>query len=198
MARKNDPVGRDITAEAVAGALRPVRRVTLVGAESTGKTTLAAALAVHFKTVWTPEYLRTFVDEKGAVPVFSDTEALVQGHLAQEDTLEPLANRVLFLDTDLIATCVYSRYYFGVCPAWVERLSYERSADLYLLTDTDIPWAPDPGQRDGPAVRAELQARFQQELETRAVPYVLVSGSLDRRMEVAVRTVAALLAGRDG
>jgi len=175
----------------------PVRRVTLLGAESTGKTTLAEALAAHYETVWAPEYLRAFVDEKGALPTLSDTPAIVRGHLAREDALMPRANRVLFLDTDLVATCVYSRYYFGACPAWVARLSYERSADLYLLTDTDIPWVPDPGQRDGPAVRDELQAWFLDELEMRAVPYLRVSGALDRRMEAAVRAVDAVLSGMD-
>ncbi|MFB3134087.1 MAG: AAA family ATPase, partial [Rhodothermales bacterium] len=102
------------------------------------------------------------------------------------------AHRLLIYDTDLISTCVYSRYYFGVCPPAVERWSHERSADLYLLTDTDLPWTADPGQRDGPDVRAALHTLFQRELEERGVAYVRVSGLLEERMETAIRAIDAL------
>ena len=175
-----------------------LKRVVLIGAESTGKTTLAERLAAHYETVWAPEYLRTFVEEKGALPEPGDTRLIAQGHRAQEEELARRATRLLIYDTDLISTCVYSRYYFGVCPALVERWSYERSAHLYLLTDTDLPWTADPGQRDGPDVRAALHALFQQELEDRSVPYVLVSGSVEARMETAIRAIDGLLASRVG
>lgn len=171
-------------------------RVVLLGAESTGKTTLAACLAAHYQTVWAPEYLREFVERKGALPEPSDTRLIAEGHLAQEAALAPQAHRVLFLDTDLISTCVYHRYYFGTCPPWLERRSAERSADLYLLTDTDIPWMPDPGQRDGPAVRAALHTLFRDELLARGVAHVLVSGSLEVRMATAIRAVDGLMSRR--
>ncbi len=174
----------------------PLKRVVLIGAESTGKTTLAEALAAHYQTVWAPEYLRAFVDQKGALPEPSDSRLIAQGHLAQEQALAPQARRVLFLDTDLISTCVYHRYYFGTSPTWLEHLSAEHHADLYLLTDTDLPWTPDPGQRDGPAVRAALHTLFRDELLARGVAHVLVSGSLDERMETAIRAVDGLLASR--
>lgn len=169
-----------------------VKRVVLIGAESTGKTTLAERLAAHFETVWTPEYLRAFVDQKGTVPDASDTALIAQGHLAQVGAQLPAANRLLFLDTDLISTCVYTRYYFGICPAWLERLSFEHSADLYLFTDIDIPWHPDPGQREGPDVRAALHVLFRQELQRRGVSYTPVSGTPAQRMKIAVAAVEAL------
>lgn len=177
---------------ASADASPAVKRVVLIGAESTGKTTLAERLADHFNTAWAPEYLRTFVDQKGAVPEASDTPLLVEGHLAQVDALLPAADGLLFLDTDLVSTCVYHRYYFGTCPAWVERLSHEHHADLYLFTDTDIPWVPDPGQREGPEVRAALHTLFHQELERRKLPYVLLSGTPDQRIATAIAAVEAL------
>ena len=169
-----------------------IKRVVLIGAESTGKTTLAEALAAHYETVWAPEYLREFVEQKGALPEPSDSRLIAEGHLAQEATFRPQAHRVLFLDTDLISTCVYHRYYFGTTLPWLERRAAERSADLYLLTDIDIPWTPDPGQRDGPAVRAALHAFFLDELLARSLPHVLVSGSTEARMETALRAVKAL------
>ena len=158
-------------------------------------TALAEALAAHYETVWTPEYLREFVAQKGALPAPSDTRRIADGHLAQVAARAPQAHRVLFLDTDLISTCVYSRYYFGACPAWLERLAHEHRADLYLLTDIDIPWTPDPGQRDGPDVRAELHVFFCEALQTHGVAFGLVSGPLEERMATAVRAVDALLWG---
>jgi NadR type nicotinamide-nucleotide adenylyltransferase len=171
----------------------PIKRVVLIGAESTGKTTLAEALAAHYGTVWAPEYLRAFVEEKGALPEPGDTVLIARGHRAQEARLIPQARRVLFYDTDLISTCVYSRYYFGACPRQVEQWSYQRHADLYLLTDIDIPWTADPGQRDGPAVRAALHALFQKELQARGVARVVVSGTPEARMTTAVQAVDGLL-----
>ena len=128
-----------MTERAAQTLLRRLKRVVLIGAEATGKTTLAERLATHYETVWVPEYLRAFVEEKGALPEPGDTLLIAQGHRAQEEVLAPRAHRLLVYDTDLISTCVYSRYYFDACPARVERWSYERSADLYLLTDTDLP-----------------------------------------------------------
>lgn len=170
-----------------------IRRVVLTGAESTGKTTLAARLAAHYGTVWTPEYVRRFVDAKGAPPVAADVPAIARGHLAQVRAALPHARRLLILDTDLLSTCLYSRYYFGACPAAVTRAAHRHRGDLYLLTDTDIPWTPDPGQRDGPAVRDVLQARFRAALRRRALPFVLLSGPLEQRLQTAVRAVDALL-----
>lgn len=170
-----------------------LRRVVLTGAESTGKTTLAARLAAVYGTVWVPEYLRQFVAEKGALPVEADADAIARGHLAAEDAARPHARRVLFLDTDLLSSCVYNRYYFGQCPAWIEAAATARQADLYLLAGTDIQWTPDPGQRDGPAVRACLQECFAEELARRGLPTVHLSGPLEARLRTAVAAVDRLL-----
>ncbi len=171
----------------------PVRRVVLTGAESTGKTTLAARLARHYEAPWLPEYLRAFVEAKGAMPERDDVERIARGHLEGEAALLPRARRLLLYDTDLITTCVYSRYYFGTCPAWVQRASYERHADLYLLTADDLPWQPDPGQRDGPGVRAALQQTLQQELDRRGVRYVPIAGTLEARLHAATAAIDQLL-----
>ncbi len=170
-----------------------VKRVVLTGAESTGKTTLARRLAEHYGTVWTPEYVRLFVEAKGRLPEASDVEAIARGHLAAEVALLPKARRVLFLDTDLISSCVYNVHYFGHCPAWIVEASYARHGDLYLLAAADIPWTPDPGQRESPAVRELLQRRFEAELARRGVPVVTVGGPLEARLRTAIAAVDRLL-----
>lgn len=169
-----------------------VRRVVLTGAESTGKTTLATRLAVHYDTVWLPEYVRYYVEENG-MPAYEDIPRIAEGYLKQEQELLPFAHRVAIYDTDLISNYLYSHHYFGRCPDWIEQASYDHAANLYLLTGDDIPWAADPGQRESPALRATLQAQFQQELERRNLPYTLLEGPVAKRMEIAMAAIDATL-----
>lgn len=172
-----------------------VLRVVLTGAESTGKTTLAALLAGHYDTVWLPEYVRAFVEEHGE-PTYDDVARIAQGHLDQEAACLPDAHRVLIYDTDLLSTCLYSRYIFGRCPGWVDEAARDRTADLYLLAGDDIPWVPDPGQRENPSTRDTLQPLFKQMLEERNLPYVTVDGSLESRLKTAIAAIDALLLAR--
>ena len=151
----------------------------------------ARALAAHYRTVWAPEYLRKFVHEKGSLPTESDTPLIARGHLDQEQQFLSKANRVLLLDTDLISTCLYHRYIFGSSPGWVQKTATERRADLYLLLDTDIPWIPDPGQRDGPEARAATQRLFIAAMQP--LPHVVVSGTQAQRLKAAVLHVDRLL-----
>jgi len=170
-----------------------IKRVVLTGAESTGKTTLARRLAAAYETVWMPEYVRLFVEEKGRLPVPSDAGAIARGHLAGEVALLPRAHRLLFLDTDLLSNCIYNAHYFGHNPAWIVEASVTHQADLYLLADNDIPWTPDPGQRDSRDVRDVLQARFEAMLVARGVAWVKLSGSLEARMRRAKEAVDRLV-----
>lgn len=170
-----------------------VKRVVLIGAESTGKTTMASHLARHYDTVWSPEYLRIFVDHKGGVPEPADIPVISRRHLEQEAAYLSQSNRLLFIDTDLITALVYSRFYFNYCPEWIEQASVEREADLYLLCDTDIPWEEDDDQRDGPVVRETLQKVLHDELVTRGLPFVVLSGSIEERKQAAVTAVDALI-----
>ena len=171
-------------------------RVVLTGAESTGKTTLARALATHYQTVWAPEYLRQFVEEKGSLPVASDALKIARGHLEQEQRYMIKANRILFLDTDLVSTCQYNQYIFGSVPEWIKTKAVERHADFYLLMDTDIPWVADPGQRDGPEVREATQKLFQAAM--RSLPHAIISGSPAQRLKTATAYIDGLLAAYGG
>ena len=169
-----------------------VRRVVVMGPESTGKTTLARDLARHYGTVWLPEYLRIWLDAKGAVCEPEDLPKVVAGHQASEAALARHANRVLFCDTDPLMTAVYSGFYYGHVPAWLDAAASARRADAYLLLDTDVPWVPDP-HRDMPHRRLEIRDRCRAELERRALPWALVSGAWAERFSTACAIVDRLI-----
>jgi NadR type nicotinamide-nucleotide adenylyltransferase len=165
-----------------------VKRVVVYGAESTGKTTLAAELAAHFGTVWVPEYAREHLDRKGPPVELADMEPIARGQIAAEDRLARAANRVLFCDTDLATTAIYSEAYFGVCADWICAQAAARRYDLYLFCDIDAPWVDDRW-RDFGHRRAELYARFAAALKGREAPVVPIRGPWSDRLARAIAAI---------
>ena len=182
-----------------AGATRHGSKLTVVtvtGSESTGKTTLAADLARHFRTVWVPEYARVYFDEKSAAtgrPLdANDVEPIARGQIAAEERGAARAKDLLVLDTDLVSTTVYARHYYGSCPPWIEQAARERPADLYLLCDIDVPWVADP-VRDVPHQREHMHALFRSALESLGARWVTIQGSWDARRAAAIEAVRAVI-----
>ncbi len=168
-------------------------RVVVTGSECTGKTTLAEELAVHYETVWVPEFARQFVIDKGAAPEYEDVEAIARGQISLEDEKATDASRLRIQDTDLLSTVVYSRHYYGDCPRWIEEAFEKRAADLYLLTGIDISWVPDGEQRDRGDRREEMHALFRSALVDRRLTYAEIRGSRGQRLEAAVMRIDQLL-----
>jgi HTH-type transcriptional regulator, transcriptional repressor of NAD biosynthesis genes len=182
--------------EFLPGPVRPhfVRRVTLTGSESTGKTTLARELAERFGTCWTPEYGREYVARLRQPLAATDVEPIARGQVAAEEAGIGGANRVCIQDTDLISTVIYSQHYYGGCPDWIVQESHRRRSDLYLLMDIDVPWIADAGQRDLGHLREEMHRRFRQALQDRGAAFVEIGGSWSERRERAFRAVEELMA----
>ena len=168
-----------------------MKRVVLTGSECTGKTTLARALARHYRTVWVPEFARQLVERKGAVDE-GDVEEIARGQIALEDELASGAGRLLIQDTDLLSTVVYSRHYYGDCPPWIHEALSRRAADLYLLAGIDVPWTADGFQRDRGDCREEMQALFRDALTAREWRFVEIHGPHAQRMEQAVAVIDEL------
>lgn len=176
---------------------RPIIRVVLTGSESTGKSTLAARLAEHYGGLLVPEFVRSFVEERGGTIDFSDHGPIARGQMALEDAALAHGDRLVVQDTDLLSTVVYCRHYFGRCPEWIEQEALARRPDLYLLCDIDLAWTHD-GVRDRGDRRDEMQALFREAVAGTAVPIVLIRGVGDVRFEQACSAIDLLLGSPAG
>ncbi|SCG64014.1 AAA family ATPase [Micromonospora inositola] len=183
-----------------------VRRVVVVGAESTGTTTMAAALAAHYRTAWVPEYGRELTARKLAelrsrrpeATVFDvawgrdDFVEVVRAQQAAEDAAARTSGPLLFCDTDARATAVWEERYLGSASPAV-RAAARRPAP-YLLTDHESVPFDDDGLRDGEHLRAWMTGRFRSELADGGVPVVELRGPHPQRLATATAACDALLA----
>lgn len=173
-------------------------RVCVVGAESTGKTTLAKDLARHFGTVWVPEYGREYSERKLAAEGGYDFRPEEFAHIAarqceSEDEAARRANRILICDTDAFTTSIWHRRYVGARSPEVEEIAARhRRPDLSILTDIDTPFEQD-GTRDGEHVRGWMHEVFVAELRAQRRPYRCVSGARGERLGQAVGYIEDLL-----
>lgn len=167
-----------------------VKRIAIVGPESAGKTTMARQLAVHYRTVCVEEYARGLLDFTKGWCEAHHIPRIAKGQMASEAALARQANRVLFTDTDVLTTTIWSRMLFGDCPQWIMEQAEAQRFDLTLLLDCDLDWEND-GQRYMPDL--EERRRFFQtmtaELDRLGRPYVAIQGRGSERLAAATRAV---------
>jgi HTH-type transcriptional regulator, transcriptional repressor of NAD biosynthesis genes len=165
------------------------KRICVLGAESTGTTTLSRALAKHYNTNWIPEYGRFFSEGK-----LTNSDAAWQTdeftHIAtmqnqMEDYLARSSNKLLICDTNSLATSVWHERYMDHHSDQVETTSKNRKYDLYIITSPDIPFVQD-GTRDGEHIRHKMHQQFIQKLKQKQLPFIIVSGSHEKRMKKAI------------
>lgn len=172
-------------------------KVALFGPESTGKTTLAKALAAHYNTHWVPEYAREYLEEKlhrtGQICTMEDIYPIALGQMKLENESVKQANRILFCDTTLLSTQVYSEAYFeGWCDERVVHANELNKYDIYFLTGIDVPWEKDL-LRDRPHQRKEMFMLFKSALTQRNLTFVILSGTTETRLEQAIDHIRTML-----
>lgn len=176
--------------------MQHLKRVCLLGAESTGKTTLARNLAEAYSTVWNPEYGRPYT-ELGRDPRAPWTSAeftqIARIQCWYEDCLAGSADRILLCDTDAFTTAVFHQIYLGKPTHAFDEL-LERRYDLFLVCGLDVPWRHD-GVRAFEEQRRWMHERYVERARTSGSPWLLLEGSREERLRESRHAVDALLNG---
>jgi HTH-type transcriptional repressor of NAD biosynthesis genes len=174
----------------------PPKRVCLLGSESTGKTTLARALAERFETVWNPEYGRPYTEigrEHDAPWTSVEFTHIARIQCWYEDTLAGSAHRVIFCDTDAFTTALFHEIYLGEPTHAFDDL-VERPYDLYLVCGLEVPWRHD-GIREFEEQRAWMHERYLRRAEASGAPWRLLHGPHEERLRESSVLVDRLLSG---
>ncbi|MFC2126666.1 AAA family ATPase [Bacteroidota bacterium] len=174
------------------GTSNRIKKIAIVGPESTGKSDLARALARYHKTVWVPEYARRYIDNLNRPYEKYDLFKIAIGQIQAEDQQEQKADEFLFCDTNLWVIKIWSEHKYGDCTEWILEELKNRVYDLHLLTNNDLPWEEDP-QREHPALREHFYDVYKNELEAAGVDYKIISGTGNDRIENAISAIETFL-----
>jgi len=174
--------------------------VALLGAESTGKTTLAreigAALAARGLSVAVVgEALREFCDVNARTP-HRDEQAAIAAAQSERIDADAASHDIVVADTSALMIAVYSDFVFGDASLYASALAAQRRCDLTLVTALDLPWQPDGLQRDGAHVRAPVDALLRSALVGAAIAFTTIAGVGGKRVEAALRAIDVALAAR--
>ena len=176
--------------------------VTLLGGESSGKTTLAQALqpallAQGITSTLVPELLRTWCEQHGRAPqAHEQTERAQAQSLAIASAAQDATAQVVLADTTALVIAAYSELYFEDRSLWPHAIEQQRRYSITLLMGLDLPWVPDGLFRDGPALRAATDAVLRRELQAAGVPFQTLYGPLELRVQQALRTIGTALQRR--
>jgi len=177
-----------------------LKKIVIVGPESTGKSVLCEQLAKHYKTLWCPEFAREYLLTHEKNYTYNDLLTIAKGQLAIEDKHESTINYqlsiinsttpLLFIDTDMYVMKVWCEFVFNKCHAFILNEIVKRKYDLYLLCDVDLPWQQD-ALREYPDVetRKKLYHIYKDLLINQPVPWVNISGKDDERLQCAIHAI---------
>lgn len=198
-----------------------LKKIVIIGPESTGKSTLCKQLAEHYKTIWCPEFAREYLLTNGMNYTYDDLLTIAKGQLALEDQCEtevrsqipivigteagsstttishsllPTHHPLLFIDTDMYVMKVWCEFVFGNCHHFILDQIVQRKYDLYLLCNIDLPWVKDE-LREYPDIesRHKLYLIYKDLMMNQSVPWVDISGSHEERFKKAITGINTFL-----
>ena len=195
--------------------MEAIKKIVILGPESTGKSTLCQQLAKHYNTSWVPEYARKYLLDNGMNYTYNDLLSIAKGQVAlEEQYFEELQRSIqqpnilagrnpamtnqaspLFIDTNLHVMKVWCEFVFEKCHDWILDQIAARLYDLYLLCNIDLPWVKDE-LREYPDLesRQKLFHIYKDMMVNQAIPWIQISGDYDQRLQKAVVAVDHLLA----
>ena len=178
-----------------------VKKIVIIGPESTGKSTLCKQLATHYNSVWVKEYAREYLLKNGTNYTFENLLDIAKGQVENEELgirnweaankskIDNLKSPI-FIDTDMYVMKVWCEFAFEKCHHWILNRIVERKYDLYLLCNIDLPWVKDE-LREYPDLenRQKLYHYYKDIMINQNVPWVDISGSYEERLEKAIQSL---------
>lgn len=183
--------------------MQQIKKIVIIGPESTGKSTLCKQLAQHYQTLWCPEFAREYLLTNGTNYSFDDLAIIAKGQLDLEESYEVRStkyesenkfqipnSKFLFMDTDMYVMKVWCEFVFGKCHQFILDEIATRKYDLYLLCNIDLPWVKDE-LREYPneAPRIELFNIYKNILENQDTAWHLISGTNEERLQNAIEVI---------
>lgn len=171
-----------------------MKKIVVIGPESTGKSSLCAQLADHYKTLWCPEYAREYMLSHGTKYSYNDLLTIARGQLQLEEEYtgksEEQGYPFLFIDTDMYVMKVWCEFVFSNCHQWILDQIVSRKYDLYLLCNVDLPWVADE-LREYPdlATREKLYHIYKDMMVNQETPWVDIHGNYNHRFELAKKAI---------
>jgi NadR type nicotinamide-nucleotide adenylyltransferase len=174
----------------------PLKKIVIIGPESTGKSTLCEQLAAHYKTEWVKEYAREYLLKNGTDYTFENLLDVARGQLKLEDECVMLNAKpvAVFIDTDMYVMKVWCEFVFEKCHSFILNQIVERKYDLYLLCNVDLPWVKDE-LREYPDLesREKLYHLYKDALVNQNTPWVDISGLNEERLQKAIIAVNKII-----
>lgn len=170
-------------------------RIVLVGAESTGTTTLAHDLAATLNIPWVPELGRYYTESiLTADGQWTNADFYRIGKLQQayENAIAAHSDGIIVCDTNAVATELWQRRYMGHTTAAMKRIGARDKADLYIITGDEIPFVQD-GIRDGEHIRHQMHKWFISHIRKTGIPYLIVTGTPEERLDAAVKAAKGMI-----
>lgn len=171
---------------------RHIKKIAIVGPESTGKSTITRQLAQHYQTLWVPEYARYYCAALTEPCNLQDETNMFHGQVALEESILAVTEKeLIFCDTTFLTVKIWSDEVFGETPQVVLDALPKYHYDLYLLMDIDLPWQEDP-LRDFPHKREYFMEIWRKELRLLNASYTIVNGQ-ENRLQNAIIAVDGFL-----
>ena len=171
--------------------MNKLKKIVILGPESTGKSTLCDALSKHYQTIWCEEYAREYLSKNGTAYTYENLLTIAEGQIANEEDATKKATQEnkshLIIDTDMYVMKVWCEYVFNNCHPYILDQISKRQYDAYLLCDIDLPWTAEE-MREYPdeQPRKELFALYKELLMNQNTPWGIVSGTGEARTKNAI------------
>jgi NadR type nicotinamide-nucleotide adenylyltransferase len=163
-----------------------IKKIAIIGPESTGKTTLTKDLASHFQTLWVPEFAREYVENLNRKYNYDDVIHIIHKQIERDNYFSKQTNGFLFFDTELIILKVWLQIVYQDVPKWIETEIKKCNIQFYLLCNTELPWIPDKVRENGGEMRLKLFDIYKTELINYGFPFEIIKGIGQERLENSI------------